>query len=474
MPWYQVLHGFSGVWLTGTCGAADADDATVSLEPGGRPSPETAAAASRFHELGHGLGALLLAAGRAHPRIAIYGSPDSRRLHEANAPFETGPTEAALAALDAIESLGYQSDFVCPDMARQGKLLEYALLVMPMVRVLDDAEVEAVREFCARGGSLLVDIASGECDSHGRRRQAMPLDDLLAVQHSGPPVSGPTTDVTVQLTAGAATASAALPGICADTAASAVAGTPAAAGGAPVWVAQFGEAAVTVLLNHPFPAPGSPAAWGFQDLLHFVLEQAGLAPAAPFKRGKDGEVPGECIALQFGSAEIYAVLRGPGGAGKRRPCELALGSVRAAYDLRAGKRIMNPRRFRTRLAPGDAAVCATLPYVVDELALTAMARVRAGERLMFNLAIQAKDAAPGNHLVHVELARSSGQPIAHYCKEVVCMNGAADSFIPLALNEEPGSYLLLARDVLTGVSSQALVYVASPPAPVYRPPVGTP
>ena len=51
---------------------------------------------------------------------------------------------------------------------------------------------------------------------------------------------------------------------------------------------------------------------------------------------------------QQGDDQIAAVLRGPGGAGKRRPCELALGSVRAAYELRAGKRILNPRRFRAK------------------------------------------------------------------------------------------------------------------------------
>ena len=69
---------------------------------------------------------------------------------------------------------------------------------------------------------------------------------------------------------------------------------------------------------------------------------------------------------------------------------------------------------------------------------------------------------PGTHLVCIDLMPNKGQPLPHYRQYATCERGAGETFIPLALNEAPGRYIIRARDVLTGMETTRRVGISGP------------
>ena len=100
-----------------------------------------------------------------------------------------------------------------------------------------------------------------------------------------------------------------------------------------------------------------------------------------------------------------------------------------------------------------------MPYEVSEIVLTAPESVATGERLPVHILVKAKKAAPGTHLVHVTVSRIPAHPLPYYARDVVCPKGEGDTYVPLALNDTPGMYVVEACDVLSGVSSRVMVKV---------------
>jgi hypothetical protein len=108
---------------------------------------------------------------------------------------------------------------------------------------------------------------------------------------------------------------------------------------------------------------------------------------------------------------------------------------------------------------GGAAVFASLPYQVAGVEVTTLDSARPGRRLPLSVSVTAKGANAGTHVVHVEFGPIGKPGLRHYAQDVVCQGGQGATFIPLAINEQPGIYALIARDVLSGVSDEATVVV---------------
>jgi len=68
------------------------------------------------------------------------------------------------------------------DIERVTAELGLALLILPNIAALSDAEVEAIRRFVGQGGNLLVTGLSGLCDERGRLRPSPAFADLCAVE----------------------------------------------------------------------------------------------------------------------------------------------------------------------------------------------------------------------------------------------------------------------------------------------------
>ncbi|MEK7794804.1 MAG: beta-galactosidase trimerization domain-containing protein, partial [Candidatus Hydrogenedentota bacterium] len=159
----------------------------------------------------------------------------------------------------------------------------------------------------------------------------------------------------------------------------------------------------------------------------------------------------------YGSARILALFRGAGSEDKK--CGLRFAKELHVYDALAGMPVLG-RKASAQLAEGEAAIFCALPYEVTRLEVTAPETVSAGRRLAFSVSVKTAEALPGDHLVRVSFSRIGEAAPAYYSRDVACPGGQATGYFPIARNERPGFYTLVARDVLTGATVRARVEVA--------------
>lgn len=177
LPWYQVMHGMQGLWVSPGFGGSALTGGTPVLDPDGQPSTAFRALSSSVGELKSGIGALLLNAVRERARIAIYDSHVSEHL--AHFLDMRSPADGQGMFVSVLEDLGYQYDIVSSEQVISGKLLDYAVVVLPRVWALDDMEMAALEACRAKGGLLIADVVPGQYTEHGARREGCPLDQVF-------------------------------------------------------------------------------------------------------------------------------------------------------------------------------------------------------------------------------------------------------------------------------------------------------
>jgi len=471
LPWYGALHGMQAAWCATPFGGADSTESAVALLPDGRPSPAFTEVVKTISDLKSGLGTLLSTAKRRPPGIAIYGSQASLYLNQVD-PMAMDSRQAEAAFMKLLENLGLQYDFVSYAQAVQGKLDQYALVILPAVRALSDDEVAAIRAFNAKGGRLIADIAPGEFDAHGVRRPALPLDDTFGIRHKMGTVTyfprrkiGDCPHFMIQL----GQASEELSAVPSDQSIEAEKARPAgSAEGVPVWCVQGADVSFTALLNHPLsPCMANEEAYtAVTRLFAALLDLAGVAGAAQVTPEDGRAFHGESVTLRYGEADVIALLADPGSSRKALKAVIDAAEDWWAYDARAGKALGRDKRIHAKVAPGDVYVISLLPYEVKALRVAVPDNVTAGRRLPVRVTIETNGPSPGAHLIHLTLQRGTAVPMAHYTQDIVSSQGEADTYIPLALNDAPDIYTLVARDVLSGAQAKATVNVNSrTPAP---------
>jgi len=133
------------------------------------------------------------------------------------------------------------------------------------------------------------------------------------------------------------------------------------------------------------------------------------------------------------------------------PATIDLAEGGHVYDVRAGEYLGETDTIEARLATGVAALYAVLPYRVAGVTVECAATIAAGERLRVRCAVAAEGAAPGDHVVHVELADPEGTVIRPYAANVLAAGGAGEVEFALPLNARPGEWTVSAREVASGV-----------------------
>ncbi len=481
--WYALLHDFSGLWWPQAVASARGVFPTTGVGPGGLVLPGFRELVEEVEQARSGLDALLLTAERDNCGIAIYSNQPSRYLNHLDRTYALDSARAETAIARLLEDLGYQYDFVSADQAARGELMAYRLVLLPMVRALSEDEVAAIRTFHDSGGHIFADVLPAEFDQHGSPRTASPLAGLFGVRHIGPGIVDPAVppmtskepgsghEVLVQLPFGEDTVTASLGRVTGNPSIQPVGASPGGtAGDAPIWLVHRNGPATAFLLNHGLPAyrPHSirPNAIALRRLFGALLAEAGLEPAVQTTPSQDEPFHGERVAYRYGEARIVALLADLDAPERPQRVRVGLGDRRRVYDLMHRRRVGETRHIGVALPPGQAALFATLPYRVKGLRIEAPEDVQAGGRLRIQLEVVAKKANPGIHLVHVELipltGPRAGQSLRHYTQNVECPGGQGDTYIPLALNDVPGPYRIVARDVLTGASARTKVRLTPP------------
>lgn len=468
LPWYQVLHGFQGCWLPQPYGSTGATSSTAHtpsaamIRPDGLPSDALQRMADSVNGLKSGLGMLLLNAIPDTPKIALYDSQASHYLTQANAGLGFRTAASQTTAFRLLESAGYSYDFVSKAQLLAGKLGKYALVILPGVIALSQQEVDAFRRYSADGGQIIADVLPGQYDNHGVHRAGPALDDIFGVKATdiGNPSSPRGEGLEVPLDE---QSSLILPAsVQAVASIEVTTGTAGGhAGGIPLWVAKKGLSGASVLLNHSFPSyPLSPEQdRPFRTLFEDILARTEQKPSLSVKIGGDVRFVGECSTFRYGKAELFAFLNDPRGRERATKLAVACDKQKYLYDLIHPGRAEHRGEIRAKLMPGEAALFSLLPYEVKEVSVVTLDRVEAGKRLPIRLLIKARNALPDRHLVNITIVKGTRSRISHYETNVTCLSGEGRAFIPLALDEPTGIYTIEAKDVLSGISGQAYVWV---------------
>lgn len=457
LPWFSTLHRAQAVWLPESMAGTAHVPLSVALDPMGHLVPFAPQFTAETAALRNGFAKLWLKSTPQRAAIAIYTSRSSAWLNHVENQFSATSADAEREYVNALSALGYTFDFVSAEKIAKGGLSPYRVLILPMARALGDAEVHAIQSFASTGGCVIADVAPAAFNEHGIPRETPPLAELFGVRYTNPSAAAAPTTALVELKYERGKASADLADIRADVAVEAFnAQAGGLAGMTPVWLLRSDTP--TLLLNHAVTTGTLARAHGVLDE---TLKHAGVVPVFEIKTRKAREFKGERFVASIGNIALYALLA-DADASNTQKLQLQFDKRSHLYDLRAGMPVLRPAKVEIELAPGIAAMYAVLPYEVSACTLTVPASHQIGTRLPLHVKIDTVKGTPGDHLVHIDVyavTTETSIPLPHYRQDLVCAKGEGTGFIPFALNDSMTRYRIVARDVLTGISSEAFVNV---------------
>ncbi len=194
--WYLFIHGDRGLLLIRQGGCEYLDER-------GRYNANARTVMPLCRELSGGIGKLRIASQRADDPIALYHSQANLRVHWLREMRPLGDkwvlrnssherTENRYFRLreswvKLIEDNGYQYRFLCPPQVDGGALKYYnrrtgegfKVLILPEILTLSAREARAIRAFVRAGGTVIADKLPGTFDEHGKRLPASRLAGLF-------------------------------------------------------------------------------------------------------------------------------------------------------------------------------------------------------------------------------------------------------------------------------------------------------
>ena len=148
------------------------------------------------------------------------------------------------------------------------------------------------------------------------------------------------------------------------------------------------------------------------------------------------------------------------------PAKIAFPEGRHVYDLRAGRYLGKVREVATSLRWGRANFFLALPYAITGITVKlSSATPLPGEALEATVRLGVPATTQARHAVYVEVIDPAGQPVL-WGRHVVLLNGGAGRVrIPVAYNDQPGTWRVRATELFSGRSHEATWAVRAPARP---------
>jgi Beta-galactosidase len=434
--WHELLHGNRGLILW--------DDKGEYAAP--TPGPRGRETSSYYQEIRDGLGALLISSRRQADPIAIHYSQPSMRtewmLEQRSKGGAWVKRSSASEYQDSsflrlresycrlIEDAGRQYSFVSYDQLAGGELArgEYRVVILPHSSAMSLTEARAVHEFVWNGGVLIADGDPGAFDEHGRRLPRPQFADLFP---------GPSRAGFTERTYGRGKA------------------------------IHLDEGVIDYERNR-----ASRMAGATRDLVAGIFHSAGVDPAfAVFDQSGRTPTGVETHIFRNGAVTIVGLLTNPeqrigdlgqpdfpSGDVRSRSLRLRLPANLYGYDIRRGTAFGRKRELEVELDPYEPALFAFSVAPLPELRMSAPTRLHRGQTGLIRCSFSGPTAAR-THVLHIEIATASGNPVACYSGNVLAPLGRAVWRLPLAWNDPPGKWSVRVRDVLSGQVRVAAVEV---------------
>lgn len=430
--WYEMLHGNRGLIIW--------DDKSEFVTADNQLGPRAHEVVPYYTELRNGIAAQLIGSERITGPIAIHYSQPSMRVEWMLAQRPKGENwvtrNSSTEYRDSdflrlresycrlIEDEGLQYRFVSYGQVEDGELLNggYKVIILPRSTALSAREAAALREFAARGGTIIADGEPGLFDEHGKRLDKGQLADLFA----------------------------ATPGN--NTFASHSAGRGRA-----------------VLLNTPvlnyhqyrLVNKEGPIHALFADLLRTAGVQPAIAVTGP---GGKPMVGIEAHTFRNGGATILAIMTNPQlrvdelgppefrsneRFAKPMSVQVALPRDSFVYDMRAGKALGRKREMSVTVQPYEPSIYSISPEEFPALELSVPERVERGHDASVSIGPGSSSVA-SMHVMHVDVINPAGETIEWLSGNIRAHRGRGIKVLPIAQNDAPGRYEVRVRDLLSG------------------------
>ena len=435
--WYEMLHGSRGsiIW----------DDKSAFVNADSTLGPRAREVAPYYTELRNGIAAQLINSTRVSGPIAIHYSQPSLRIewmlaqqpNGENWVLRNSSTEATSSNnflrlresyCRLIEDEGLQYNFVSYGQVADGALVDggYKVLILPHSSALSAAEAQAIRDFVARGGTVIADGQPGVFDEHDRKLEKPQLADLFDTSSSGPYT------------------------------------TKAYGNGKAIYLN-------TEILNyHQFRLENKEAA--IHDIFGGLLRDAGVRPEIAVT-GADGKpvVGIEVHTFRNGGATILALMTNP----QLRVNELGPPEFRSnerfakeftvhvtlpereyAYDMRAGKSLGDKREIAPTVQPYEPTILSLSPVPFPEMEISVANRIRHGGDLRIGIHMASNSPAL-THAIHLDVIDPAGKVVDYYSGNLLATAGRVSKLVPLADNDATGRWQARVHDLLSGQEKTA-------------------
>lgn len=483
--WYQALHGDQGIIIY--------DEKNQYLDADGKLTKMATDIAPTYRELTGGIVKQLHYMSQPPQQVAIHYSQPSIT---AQWMFESRPgggnwvnqgsgserrrspfLRLREAWVKLIEDSQQPYGFVAYAQLENGAFANSAarVLVLPQSVAMSAKECQAVRDFVARGGTVIADCRTALMDEHCKTLPQAQLDDLFGIERTdtrfapGPAGLTPATE-------GAALEklSTAEPGVKPTT------GVPLYrdSKGTPAWIVRQHGKGMTIYLNavvtdyHRWRLK-PPEGDALQAMVASALKHAGAADEYAVM-ARDKVATGiELFPFTSGDLRILAVHRnyqlrvnelGPPEYQKQDALEqplnlkIDLGGQYAVYDARAGKYLGKKSTAEFSLDKYQPTILALLPEPVEAIRIDAPNEVTGGSLVDVKLTLVAPKVGDA-HAFRVTVKGPDGKEIRPLTRTLMAPKGQAMLQIPFALSDPAGNYTLYARDIATGISARQTVSV---------------
>jgi len=291
---------------------------------------------------------------------------------------------------------------------------------LPHARALSPREAEQIREFVRAGGLVVADLVPGILDHHGKRLGQSLLANLFPSEEPGT-------------------------------------------------VTAVGEGHAVLVGDRWVPdeeVKNLRVSWRdhirpVRDLGALLVRGAGLRPAVRVVPPEETPIiPPEEIVRFTDGAMLYV------GAQRNYffedfdeyPVTIEFPQKGHLYDVRADTYLGYTDRLSLALS-WRPYLWAIAPYRVQGVRIETPSEVRAGQKMLVRVRVLADSEGLERHVLRVEWSDPAGESLAYYSRDVVAPAGQAEFTMRWALNETPGLYRLVVRDVMSGERGEVTVAV---------------
>ena len=418
-PWYSLFHHLNTTWFWTMGSPGPLSGYAPDLTSLGFMQARTRA----LRAIRGGIGKLLLSCPRADDGIAIHWSESSRL---ADSLYATKANQWSRRYVDAVgnvvrslEDAGCQYRFVAYEEIERGALAErgYGVLFLPHSRAVSDREAARILEFARRGGTVVADIVPATLTHTGAKRATPALAALF-------PANTPGT------------------------------------------LTRLGKGRALLLGTDPLKDyydihRSTSRKWTelkgrWRQMAALLRTHAGLGPAVTVEALEGDMPPTEAARFDADGIQLVGLIRSyflrDSQAYKAR---IRLPRVAHLYDVRRGAYLKRGNEL-VRVLDYQAELLALSPYRVKAVDVRIDGAVAPGKPLRVSLAVAADGGpATGKHALHVSLVGPHGAERPWYARNVLAPKGRATATVPLALNEKAGTYVVRARDCMSGVTGEA-------------------